>query len=394
VPGDAIISSDNFPPEMQQDFILANVIGYLGIKRYQLHRDGFTQDGKKYEVGQVWGTPTPDLLRSDDKNFRPTSMVFGGDGALYVSDWSNAIIGHMQHNIRDPNRDHSHGRIYRVVYKGRPLQEPVAIAGQPIPTLLENLKHPVDGVRHRTRVELSGRDSREVIAATGQWIKSFDPKKPEDAHPLLEALWLHQQHNVRDMALLDAVLNSPVPHARIAAATVKHLWGPADPTRGRMPANIDPAQTIMVVNVPAHLAGDASRSYTLGARVFARDGHCITCHQPTGAGLAATYPPLDGSPWATGSQERLIKLTLNGLWGPIEVKGVYYDPAKGIPPMTPFGSLLNDEELAGVLTYVRNSWSNKADPVLPATVAKVRQATRSRTIFWKPEELLQIHPLE
>ena len=56
------------------------------------------------------------------------------------------------------------------------------------------------------------------------WVKQFDPNKKEDAHHLLEALWLHQQHNVRNTALLDQVLKSPEPHARIAANTVKHLW--------------------------------------------------------------------------------------------------------------------------------------------------------------------------
>ena len=117
-----------------------------------------------------------------------------------------------------------HGRIYRITAEGRPLQKAVAIAGQPIPTLLENLKHPVDGVRHRTRVELSARDTKEVMAATQTWLKQFDPNKPEDAHHLLEGLWLHQQHNVRNTVLLNQVLKSPEPHARIAANTVKHLW--------------------------------------------------------------------------------------------------------------------------------------------------------------------------
>jgi len=394
VPGDAIISSANFPPEMQQDFLLVNVIGYLGIKRYQLHRDGFQQDGKTFARGQVWGTPTPDFLRSSDPNFRPTSMVFGADGALYVSDWSNAIIGHMQHNIRDPNRDHAHGRIYRVVYKGRPLQKDVAIAGVPIPALLENLKNPVDGIRKRTRVELSGRDTKAVIAATREWIKQFDPKKPADAHALLEALWIHQQHNVRDMALLDVVLNAPEPHARIAAATVQQLWGPADATKGGLTNIVENAAAPVVVAVPPHLTGEAARLYKLGGAVFARESHCITCHQASGAGLATVYPPLDGSPWVTGNPERLIKVALNGLWGPLEVKGKTYDPARGIPPMTPFRSILSDEELAAVLTYVRNSWSNKAAPVLPATVGIVRETTKDRGTFWKPEELLNAHPLE
>ncbi|MCA9031029.1 MAG: c-type cytochrome, partial [Planctomycetaceae bacterium] len=131
---------------------------------------------------------------------------------------------HMQHNVRDPNRDHAHGRIYRVTAIGRPLQEPVAIDGEPIPALLENLKSPVDGIRHRTRIELSERDSQEVIAATKKWLTQFDPKSKEDAHHFVEALWLHQQHNVRDFALLDTVLNSPELHARNAARTVQHFW--------------------------------------------------------------------------------------------------------------------------------------------------------------------------
>lgn len=399
VPGDVIVSSTNFPPDMQGDFLVLNVIGYQGIKRYHLHRDGFKEDGQNLGIGQVWGTPTPDFLRSDDKNFRPTSAVFGADGALYISDWQNAIIGHMQHNIRDPLRDHVRGRIFRLVYKGRPLQTKVAIAGQPIPALLDNLKNPVDGIRQRTRIELSGRDSQEVIAATQQWMKQFDAKSAGDAHNLLEALWIYQQHNVRNLPLLDAVLNSPEPHARIAAATVKHLWGPADPTKGLLASAIatatpkPPPLVIPPPIVPPQLTGDAAKLYTLGAAVFVRDSHCATCHQPNGAGLAAIYPPLDGSPWATGNEERLIKLVLNGLWGPLEIKGTTYDPAKGIPPMTAFGSILKDEEVAAVLTYVRNSWGNKAAPILPATVEKVREATKDRSTFWKPDELLKDHPL-
>ncbi len=231
-----VVSSTHFPEAMQGDFLICNVIGFLGIKHYHLTRNP--------ETGAVWGEPAGDeltvtkengdgtktedksrgLLMSGDKNFRPSDAIFGADGALYVADWHNVIIGHMQHNVRDPNRDHKHGRIYRVTAKDRPLQKPVAIAGQPIPALLENLKHPADGVRHRTRVELSARDTKEVIAATQSWLKQFDPAKAEHAHHLLEALWVHQQHNVQNTALLDQVLKSPEPHARIAANTVKHLW--------------------------------------------------------------------------------------------------------------------------------------------------------------------------
>ena len=231
-----VISSTHFPESMQGDFLICNVIGFLGIKHYQLDRNT--------EAGAVWGEPAGDdltvtttnadgtttldksrgLLMSGDKNFRPSDAVFAPDGSLYISDWHNAIIGHMQHNVRDPNRDHTHGRIYRMTAVGRPLQTLVAIDGQPITTLLDNLKSPVDSIRHRTRIELSERESKAVIAATRQWIKQFDRNNQADAHHLLEALWLHQQHNVKNVELLGDLLKSPEPHARIAANTVKHLW--------------------------------------------------------------------------------------------------------------------------------------------------------------------------
>ena len=265
VPACEILSSDNFPDDMQGDFLICNTIGFLGVKQYKLHRDGdFTktiksgkwENGKKVssqsKFGEVWGTPNGQKLSvikdlsdgsqveeesvgfmlSGDKNFRPTDAIFGADGGLYVSDWQNVIIGHMQHNVRDPNRDDNHGRIFRVIHKKKPLQKPVEIDGEPIEKLLINLMHPVDGVRHRTRVELSERESSKVIKATQSWMKQFDPKKKEDAHHLLEALWVHQQHNYRNARLLNQVLKSPEPHARMAALTVQHHWYNANPAKG------------------------------------------------------------------------------------------------------------------------------------------------------------------
>jgi hypothetical protein len=91
-----------------------------------------------------------------------------------------------------------------------------------------------------------------------------------------------------------------------------------------------------------------------------------------------------------GSEERLIKLTLKGLQGPIEVLGKQYG---GQVLMTPFEGLLDDEEVAAVLTFVRNSFGNEAPSVSPATVEGVREAIRDKTGFYTAEELLQAHPL-
>ena len=97
------------------------------------------------------------------------------------------------------------------------------------------------------------------------------------------------------------------------------------------------------------------------------------------------------TPWVTGSEERLIKIALKGIYGPIEVNGNKY---AGQVPMTPFGGMLNDDEVAAVLTYVRNAFGNKASAILPEKVKAVRDATKNKTGFYSPDELLKQHPME
>src|SRR5687767_14639178 len=98
----------------------------------------------------------------------------------------------MQHHLRDPSRGHSHGRVYRMTYEGRPLQRPARIAGEPIDKLLALLTEPEDNVRTRAKIELGARDSAQVIAALGKWMRQWDAKNAEHQHHLLEALWVHQ----------------------------------------------------------------------------------------------------------------------------------------------------------------------------------------------------------
>lgn len=232
VPSSGILSSTHFPEKNNGNFIILNSIGFLGIKQYTLEN----KDGK------FWGTETDDLLVSSDGNFRPADFKVGDDGALYVADWANALIGHMQHNIRDPSRDHDHGRVYRITVPGRELEAHVAIDGEPIEALLDVLKHPTNGVRLRARIELSEHDTAEVIAATEKWIKQFDGGKRADAHHLLEALWLYSQHNVVNEGLLTVLLNSPDPDARRAAERVKYVWEIEGQLGDAMPATMDHAK--------------------------------------------------------------------------------------------------------------------------------------------------------
>ena len=103
-------------------------------------------------------------------------------------------------------------------------------------------------------------------------------------------------------------------------------------------------------------------------------GLCFTCHQPNGQGLAGQFPPLAGSDWVLGNKERLIKISIHGLMGEIEVNGVKYNNVMA-PPGIPPGSL-TDQQIADVLTYIRNDWGNSASAVSPQEVATVEVQLR------------------
>ncbi|MGH7192928.1 MAG: DUF7133 domain-containing protein, partial [Candidatus Saccharimonadales bacterium] len=213
-PAAEILSSRHFPTDMQGNLLVGNVIGFQGILRYRL-------DDK---ASSIAGAELEPLLSSNDPNFRPADLEIGADGALYFTDWHNPVIGHMQHNLRDPSRDRTHGRVYRVTATGRPLSHSPPIAGQPIEKLLDLLKHPEDRVRYRTRIELSWRDTQEVIAALGPWCDKLSKGDADYDHHLLEGLWLHQQHNVVNLDMLDRVLAARDSRARAAATRVLCYW--------------------------------------------------------------------------------------------------------------------------------------------------------------------------
>jgi glucose/arabinose dehydrogenase/lysophospholipase L1-like esterase len=214
VGGAEILSSRQFPEDMQGNVIVANVIGFRGLLSYKLSEDG---------AGLKWAEAEP-ILQSTDENFRPVDIEVGADGALYVADWHNPIIGHMQHNLRDTSRDRLHGRIYRVTCPGRPLVTPARIAGEPIARLLDLLKEPEDRVRYRAKIELSARDTKDVMAALQVWMDALDPKAAGYEHHMLEALWVRQWHNRVDEALLKRMLRSSDPLARAAATRVLCYW--------------------------------------------------------------------------------------------------------------------------------------------------------------------------
>ncbi|MEJ7557966.1 MAG: c-type cytochrome [Pedobacter sp.] len=429
------VSSRHFPDELQGDFLINNTIGFLGTKEHTLKDEG---TGYKSRHRQ-------DLLVASDRNFRPVDMEFAPDGSLYVADWHNILIGHMQHNARDPLRDHVHGRIYRITYPSRPLVKPAVIAGAEIKTLLENLKLPEYRTRYRTRAELRGRESAQVSPLLSAWAAALDKADPRYEHHLLEALWVSWGLNHVDQQLLQQLLKAKDYHARAAAVRVLRYTGhqvkdqqellfqAAADVHGRVrleaittaswlkkdrglailnvasKAPIDDWMRAAYETALAHLndrsvtekkestpetglQGAGRASYVKGKAIFSKEGYCTTCHQPDGKGLPASgFPPLSETKWVTGSEDRLIKIILSGLHGPIKVNGQDY---AGQVPMTPFGGMLKDDEVAAVATYVRNSFGNQSSTVSAGRVKAIRLATKAKKGFYAPAELLKLHPLE
>lgn len=212
--GCEFVSSRQFPDDAQGNYLLNNCIGFQGVLQYKMREDGagFAAD------------PVDPLLKSNDPNFRPVDLEFGGDGCLYLVDWYNPLVGHMQHSLRDPNRDHAHGRIWRVKAKDRPLVVPPQIAGASAAHVLDVLKVYEDRARSRARAELRARPTAEVVPALEVWVAGLDPNDRDHAHHLVEALWVYQAHDVVNEPLLDRILSSPEPRARAAATRVLSFW--------------------------------------------------------------------------------------------------------------------------------------------------------------------------
>ncbi|RCS56172.1 azurin [Bremerella cremea] len=221
--GCELVSSRNFPESAQGNYLLNNCIGFQGILQYKMKDDG----------SGFHADPVDPLLVSKDTSFRPVDIQFGPDGALYIVDWYNPLVGHMQHSLRDPKRDKHHGRIWRIRYTGNDLVKAPQIADQPIEALLELLKEPEYRTRYRVRRELRNHDPDKVSAAVDTWISELDENDPNYSHNMLEGLWVKQNLDVVDTELLKRMLTDGDFRARAAATRVLCYW------RDRVPGALD-----------------------------------------------------------------------------------------------------------------------------------------------------------
>jgi putative heme-binding domain-containing protein len=172
-----------------------------------------------------------ELIKTPHVAFRPIDVKMGPDGAIYVADWYNPIIQHGEVDFRDPRRDHTRGRIWRVTAKGRPLVERPRLVEAPVASLLDALKAPEDWTRHHAKRVLKERGQAAVVPALATWLKGLDAADPGVWHHRLEGLWVYQSLDVVEPGLLSELHRSPDPRVRAAATRVLGDWSDRIPDR-------------------------------------------------------------------------------------------------------------------------------------------------------------------
>lgn len=125
-------------------------------------------------------------------------------------------------------------------------------------------------------------------------------------------------------------------------------------------------KTLSHIRTPDRLNDDLEKGKAGSAGMNVYNTYCRACHQSDGNGDDNHFPPLSGSEWVQGGKQNLIRIILNGLNGPIQVKGKSYNG------MMPRNGFLGDEQIADVLTYIRANFGNNAGAVTPQDVRAAR----------------------
>lgn len=270
--------------------------------------------------------------------------------------------------------------------------------------LLARETHPL----FRTAV-LTGLAGRELDFLTA-WLRAHESEASSALPSLLAQCVLEEAQAARITALLDTFAQVPPKNAGLRNALLEAFASTRPPQPFALAAEPRALTALLRDSEPKVAAtaqralnsftwpgAEATRTLTPGALPLnpvqqrlvdgGRETYamiCAACHQPHGGGNAGVAPPLAGSDWVSGPPERLARVVLHGLYGPVEISGQRWNLH-----MPGFGSLdlMTDEKIAGVLSYVRRAWGNTSAPVEPILIAAVRKETAGRTFPWRAEEL-------
>eukprot|EP00913_Durusdinium_trenchii_P023331 g21909.t1 len=201
-------------PKSWQNNILTNDFRGNRVCRFVI-----TEDGSGFAARQQ-----EDVIKTKHIAFRPIDVKMGPDGAIYIADWYNPIIQHGEVDFRDPRRDHVHGRIWRVTFKGRKTLPKPKLVGATTAELLNALKSPEMWTRQQAKRVLKERGDAIVLPELAKWVESLDPADPLVERHRLEALWVYQSLRMVEPKLLKALLNAKDHRVRAAATRIIGHW--------------------------------------------------------------------------------------------------------------------------------------------------------------------------
>jgi len=191
------------------------------FRAHRVCRFVVSEDGAGYASRQA-----TELLKTTHGAFRPIDAKMGPDGAIYIADWYNPIIQHGEVDFRDERRDHTHGRIWRITAKGRPLADRQPLIDADTTVLLDVLKQPEEWNRLHAKLILKKRGLEAVAQPLEDWLANLDRDDAGYEHHRLEALWLYQAMDSVNEPLLSQLLHSGDHRVRAAAMRVASDWRP------------------------------------------------------------------------------------------------------------------------------------------------------------------------
>jgi putative membrane-bound dehydrogenase-like protein len=216
-----MISGRHFPDDWQGDLITNDFRGHR-VCRFKLQDDGSSFASREMT----------EVIKSNHPAFRPIDAKMGPDGALYIADWYNPIIQHGEVDFRDPRRDKTHGRIWRITAKGRPLVAKPKLVEAATAELLEQLKSPEDWTRLQAKRVLKERGEHAVLPELNKWVARLDPGEPASESFALEATWLaaalngnQEKFSPLAIELLNTISSAKNSNVRAAAARVCGVSG-------------------------------------------------------------------------------------------------------------------------------------------------------------------------
>ena len=437
--GNDVFRGDRLPADMVGDYFYGETVGRVVRRLRPVKTEGMTQLRNVY--------PLSEFIRSTDPLFRPVDMTTAPDGTMYITDMYRGIIQesqwsgpgtYLRQRIDQYQLDKvvKHGRVWRLTYEGmgRRTQQP-RMNTETAAQLVAHLSDANGWWRDTAQQYLILKQDKSVVPALKQLATASTNQLAR-----IHALWTLDGLMAADATLIRSLMKDRDAQVRLQAirasetlykagdrsfaADYKAMTADADVDvvmQAMMTMNAlrapDAAATIKAVastnkarGVQVIATTVASPNFALGRSVGGLDSFgvtgfspaeeamiekgrevyasvCFACHAEDGRGEpmpgapagTTRAPALAASPRVLGHQDYVIKVLLHGMTGP--VGGETYQDV-----MVPFGQN-NDEWIANVASFLRNSFGNKAPLVTPEAVARVRAANAGRTTMWDASAL-------